>query len=274
MRTRINITNILVAFVSCATMGACSSEQPKNPKEKYESIVFEISKEPTVFEDTREASENDETLVKAALKEALQDNDFFYAKKYCILLRSINYSEAERYNEKIKNAEASIIKNSIEEALKKYDFDSANKYCTDLEVVKYTEAEDYRNKIKLAETTYFISQNSENAANHLISLINTRPSKKPSIGRESESAPAYDWQSKRHNKYMDEYLDKALKNENDILAQKILAEYVEELTYETIKKKYDNGVEYKVNVVTGFTDKHKKDAIKRYEEAKISWKVQ
>ncbi len=267
----IKISGILIAIAMSTTLSSCSGKLPKDKEGKFEFIKEEIRKGSNFFDDEHEVDKKNEKLVTTELENAIQSNDFEYAKKYCDLLASVNYQASEDYSGKIKVAEADILKKAIEQAIKSTDFVNAKKYCIDLESVNYTEAEEYSNKIKTAESAFYISQNSENAADHLISSISTRPTKKPSIGRESESAPAYDWQSKRHNKCIDEYLEQALKNKNDILAKKLLAEYVDELTYKTVTKKNNNGSEYKINVVTGFSENHKKEAIKKYEEAKKGW---
>lgn len=264
-------SNAVIAFAIFATLASCSSKQPQNQEERYKYIETEVNKEPGIFDNEREVSEKDKKMVISALEDALKSNDFIYANRYCYILENLDYSKAEEYKGKIKQAKSAILKDSLETALRNRDFTNARKFCDALDSVAYSESLEYSKKIKEAEAEFLISLNSENAVNRLIASIDTKPTKKPKIGRESESAPAYEWQSKRHNKHIDDLLDQALKNKSDILASKLLEQYVEELTYESVTKKTHNGTEYKVNVVTGFTDKHKEEAAKRYKEAKKSW---
>ncbi len=159
-----------------------------------------------------------------------------------------------------------IIKDALEEALKGCNFEYAKKYCALLENVSYTEAENYYEEIKKAETAYLITLKNEDAADLLISTIDSNPLGKPEIGYESESTPAYDWQAKRHNSIINEYFNRALMQQNEVLAKKLLPLYVEEPVYEKFTK---NDKRY--NRIISFSDKHKQDATKKFEEAKKFW---
>lgn len=262
------LKSLIIAIVSSLALTSCLSKgESKNKEEKYNAIEAEINNS----ENNQEAADKNEKLVVSALEDALKENDFVYANKYCDLLKSINHIESDKYIEKIKDIETAVLKDSLNMALRNKNFEKAKKLCSKLETVRYSEAEKINIEIKKAESTFLIIQNSEDAADRLISSIDTRPTEKPAIGKESESTPAYDWQSKRHNKRINRYLDQALENKNDILAQKLLTQYVEEIIFTSVTKKKENGSEYRVNVVSGYSDEPMREAAKRYEEAKKLW---
>lgn len=262
----INIRSSIIALAVSATLASCSNELPKNQEEKYKFIETEVNKEAGLFNSESEAASRNEQLVTSALDEALENNDFEYAKRYCILLKPLNYPEADRYEEKIRNAKSTILKESLKKELEDNNFVNARKLCEELNADNPSEADKYKNIIKNAESTYLISQNSEDGNNRIISSINSWPSAKEPIGSETESLHMYDAQAKGHNKQIDEYLDLALKYKNDVLAQKLLSLYVDELIYKSAKKN-----DHTVNVVSGYSDSHQKDATKRYQEAKKHW---
>lgn len=257
-----NITKFTyTAAIASMILASCSNELPKNQEEKYSFIETEVNKATGVFDNEQEASEKRENLVISALEEALQENDFVYASKYCMLLKTINHPISVKYNEKIKAAKTSVLKDSLMKALDENNFSKAREYCNDLNIVEYTVAERCRIIINDAESTYFISQNNDEANERLLSSIAAIPSEKTAIGSETESVHMYDVQAKRHNKQIDEYLDQALKFKNYALAQKLLSQYVDELIYKTATK---NG--NKINVVASYSSSSKDKAVKRYEE--------
>jgi len=261
-----NITKItIIAGVAFALLASCSNELPKNQEEKYNFIESEVNKESGFFDNENEVATKNEQLVTSALEDALENNDFEYAKKYCILLKPLNYPAADKYEDKIRNAKSTILKVSLENELKDNNFVNARKCCEELNAVNPSEADKYKEIIRNAESTYLISQNTEDGNNRIISSISWSSTKEP-IGSETESVHMYDAQAKGHNKQIDEYLDLALKYKNDVLAQKLLSLYVDELIYKSAKKN-----DHTVNVVSGYSDNHQKEATKRYQEAKKQW---
>lgn len=259
--------SIIAIATSLALTSCLSKEEPQNQEERYNSIEKEIRKDLGFFENEQTVNEQNTALLKSALEAELENNDFFYANKYCDLLEIVNYPESKESKKKIMEAEATFLKFALDDALKNYDFENAKKHCNVLKNVDFSISKEYSERIKIAETSFWISQKSEDAANRLISAIDSRPVEKPSIGTISESAPAYDWQAKRHNDLIDEYFEKALTQRNEILIQKLLSQYVDEPTYETI----EIGPKSKRNKVTGFTDQRKKEAQKKFEDAKKNW---
>lgn len=261
------LKNSIIAIVASLALTSClSKEEPKTQEEKYNFIESEINKESSLFDNEKEISTQKEKLVTTALDEALQNKEFVYAKRYCILLSSLNYPESEKYEGKIRNAKSAALKDSLITALKEYDFTNAKRYCDNLKLVKYTEFEKCKKIIDNAEASFLISQRTEEANAQLISKIDTVKAKKTEIGKETESVHIYDLQAKTYNNKIDEYLGLALDYKNDVLANKLLNLYVEELSYKSLKK---NG--HDVNVVTGYSNERKIKATKRYQEEKSLW---
>lgn len=259
--------NIIIAFaVSTALVSCTSSNLSRKQEKKYSSIEAEINNDLGFFDNENEVSAKNEKLVISALEESLQNNDFDYAKKYCALLKNLNYPEYEKYYDIIRAAKATYLKDTLLKSLKENNFVNARKYCDELKIVNYSIADTCREEIRHAESTFFISKNGDDANNILIASIDTWPSEKTKIGKETESVHMYDVQAKAHNKRLDEYLDLALKYKNDKLAKRLLEFYADELKYESITKNGNN-----INVVTGYSDESKNNAMKRYESAKKHW---
>lgn len=260
--------NIFIAIALLVTLASCASkskEQPLSQEEKYNSIEAVVNQESGLLDDENEVSAKNEKLVTSALEEALRDSNFVYAKKYCALLKNLNYPAFEKYAIRIENAKSDYLRETIRQALRENDYDNAIKYCDELKIVNYSEADRTRVLIRKAGSKYHISQNTEESNNRVLASISTLP-EKTKIGSKTESVHMYEVIAKSRNKQLDEYLDLALQYKNDALAQQLLSLYADELTYKSIIKDGNS-----VNEVTGYRDAKKKDAEKKYQEAKKNW---
>lgn len=229
-RQLIQFTLMAIAFAISSTLASCSSSPEE---ERYQSVVKELrSIDGIIFKEKRSRTKFKKTeILTAEIDVALQNGSFEYADKYLALLEA-------------------IWKHSNNETLTQY-----------------------KEKVKREEVTYLISLKSEDAANRITSIVE-RPTRKPTIGEScsvstlrngytSSVLADYYYKSTRLNYQLDEYLRIALMQQNDIAAQKILELYVEvPRLYEYTERNYE------YVKIRGFSDQPKKDALKRYKEAK------